>query len=84
MLVVTTLIIAGWIKDGIPRATEVCRLPNTAIVWRHVENILLPRNAGDRDRTPATKRPNHAPVKFLVHGGVILLGEEREARKKAK
>src|SRR6202158_2219531 len=64
------LIVENWI----PGAAEVRRLPNSAIARRHVEDIRLTWNAGDRHGAAAAKRADHAPVKFLIHRWVILLG----------
>src|SRR5271169_584985 len=69
------------IEDGIPGAAEVRRLPDSAVVRRHVEDIRLAGNTGDRHGASATKRANHAPVKFLIHRRVILLGKKREGKK---
>ena len=55
---------------------EVCRLPNAAIVGRHVEDVGLGRNSGNCHGSAAAKRADQAPVKFLVGCGIILLGEK--------
>src|SRR6266852_648263 len=64
------LIVENWI----PGAAEVRRLPNSPIVRRHVEDVRLARNTRNRHGAAAAKRADHAPMKFLVHRRVILLG----------
>src|SRR5260221_9596079 len=55
---------ARWlvIEDRIPCAARVRRLPNSAIVRRHVKDVWLAWNAGDRHGAAATKRADHAPA----------------------
>ena len=43
------------VKDRFPRATVVVALPDTAIVCRHVVDVLFPRYSRDRHRTASTK-----------------------------
>ena len=68
------------IEDRIPGAAGIRRLPNPAVVRRHVEDIRLARNTGNRHGAAAAKRADHAPVKFLVHRRVIRLGGKRERK----
>ena len=68
------------IENRIPGLAEVRRFPNSAVVRRHVEDIRLARNAGNRHRASAAKRADHAPAEFLVHSRVILLGGKRERK----
>src|SRR5450631_959623 len=70
------------IEDGIPGAAEVRRFPDSAVIRRHVEDIRLARNAGNRHGAAAAKWSDHPPVKFLVHGRVIGLCGERERKKR--
>src|SRR5260221_10402539 len=65
------------IEDGIPYAAEVRRFPDSAVVRRHVKDVWLARNTGNRHGAAAAKRADHPPVKFLVHCWVIRLGEKR-------
>src|SRR5258708_2977664 len=65
------------IEDGIPYAAEVRRFPDSAVVRRHVKDVWLARNTGNRHGAAAAKRADHPPVKFLVHCWVIRLGEQR-------
>ena len=44
---------------------------------RHVEDVRLAGNAGDRHGAPAAKRADHAPAEFLVQGGIELLGGKK-------
>ena len=69
------------IENWIPGAAEVRRLPNPAIVRRHVEDVRLARNTGNRHGTAAAKWADHAPMKFLIHRRVILLGRKRGRKK---
>ena len=69
------------VEDGIPGTAEVGGLPDAAVVRRHVEDIRLAGNARDRNGAAAAKGADHAPVKFLVHGGVKLLGGKRDGKK---
>ena len=86
-VVVIRLVIIGLvairlsIEDRVPSAAEVGRLPNSAVVGRHVEDIRLARHPGNRHRASPAKRPDHAPVEFLVHRWVIVLGKKREREK---
>ena len=81
-LVIPGLAIVGLtIEDRIPGVAEVRRLPDSAVVRRHVEDIRLAGNSGDRHGAAAAERADHAPVKFLVHRRVILLGGKRERKK---
>ena len=69
------------VEDRIPSPAKVVRLPNSAIVRRHIKDIRLPRNSRNSHRASAAKRPNRTPVQFLVHCRVVLLGEKRARQK---
>src|SRR5271154_5197888 len=65
------------VEDGIPSVAEVRRLPDSTIIWSHVEDVRLARNAGDRHRAAAAKWTDQAPMKFLIHRRIIGLGGKR-------
>src|ERR1700690_895593 len=65
------------IEDRVPGSAEVRRLPNAAVVWSHVEDVLVLRNAGDRHRAAAAKWPDQPPMKLLIERWVIWLGRKR-------
>ena len=65
------------IEDRIPSAAKVSRLPDSAVVRRHVENVRLSRDASDRHRATAAKGTDRSPVKFLVHRRIVLLAGKR-------
>src|SRR5229473_1347089 len=79
----TCRLIVFWlvIEDRIPGAAEVCRFPNPAVIRRHVEDIRLARDTGNRNGAAAAKRADQSPVKILVHCWVIRLGGKRERKK---
>ena len=66
------------IEDGIPGAAGVGRLPDSAVVGRHVEDVGLGGNAGDGDGASAAKGADGAPAEILEHSGIVGLGGERE------
>ena len=65
------------VEDGIPGAAEVGRLPDSAVVGRHVEDIWMAGNAGDGDGAASAEGADHAPAQFLKHGGINLRFERR-------
>src|SRR5713226_6804577 len=79
----TCRLIVFWlvIEDRIPGAAEVRRLPNPAVIRRHVEDIRLARDALNRDGAAAAKRADQSPVKLLVQRRVIRLGGKGERKK---
>src|SRR5579864_7721787 len=54
------------IKNGIPGATVVVRLPDSPVYLTDVEQVGLAGNAGGGAGASAAEGPNHAPVQFLV------------------
>ena len=64
------------VEDWIPSVAEVGRLPDASVVRRHIEDVRLAGNAGDRNGASAAKWADHAPVEFLIHGRVVGLGGE--------
>src|SRR5713226_4290585 len=69
------------VENRIPGAAEVRRFPNPAVIRRHVEDIRLARDAGNRNGAAAAKRADQSPVKILVHRRVIRLGGKGERKK---
>ena len=69
------------IKQRLPRAAIVGRLPHSTVHCADVENIRLAGNAAHRARPPAAKRPDIAPLHLLQDRSVELLcGKRREVR----
>src|SRR5579863_1110703 len=65
---------SGWliIENGVPRLPKVRALPHPTVVRRHVKNILLSRNTGNRNCAPAPKWPNRTPTHFLKQRRINL------------
>src|SRR5437660_918809 len=58
------------IEDRVPCPSVVSRLPYAAIVRRHIEDVGLAGYTGNGNSSARSKRPNHAPVQFLIKGRV--------------
>src|SRR6266550_245672 len=69
----------GWliIKNRLPRPPIICRLEHAAIDLRHVKDIWLRKNAGDRASPTAAERSDVAPSQRAIKTGV---GGERARR----
>ena len=61
------------VKDGIPRAAVIVRLPDAAVDRAHVKHIGLTRHAASCAGPAAARGADHAPAHFLVSGFGNLL-----------
>src|SRR5215469_10601825 len=64
------------IEDRSPRVAEVGGFPYAPVIRRHVENVLLPRDASDGNSSSAAKWADHPPAQTLIERRVEGLGEK--------